>query len=501
MSRTATTQLPRYIRRTLWLLASGLATIVLLVVTITVLGAPTPPLPEVPARPDRLIIENVTVIDPDSGGRARLAQTVVIEHDRIVSVGTAGAPDALVATQRIDGRGKFLIPGLWDAHVHTLRLAPQLQLPLLIANGVTSVRDMGDSCSWSSRVDCASPVPSWRRSIAEGRIVGPRFVDVASYHLEEVPETDAALRRLLDALKSRGDRWVKLQLDPQVDSAIAHRVLRVADSLGLRVAGHLPFTIDLTSTPVPFESVEHDWTLLPQCSRDGPHFDDRIASKRTLLDSLDSSRCDRVLSAMRATGTAYTPTHVASTGQDNAFSSGPSASSLTARFIPFPQRAAWGLIRKAGEVNAPDAKILKDYHDAALRLTKRAHDAGVVVLAGSDALDPEVVHGFSLHEELQYLVRAGLSPQQALSTASSNPARFFGIEFVGRIAAGQGADLVLLNGDPLVDIANTRDIHTVIADGRVFGPVEREALLRFVEQQSHRVAIASRFLRGLWYSR
>jgi Amidohydrolase family len=323
---------------------------------------------------------------------------------------------------------------------------------------------------------------------------------VITFHLEELPSDGAELRSLLVALRARGEPFVKLQLDPQVPSNFAATVLRVADSLGLRVGGHLPFTLDLAASQVGYVSVEHDWTLLPQCSRASPSFDDRTDSKTGLLDAWDDARCDTLLSSMRARGTAYVPTHVASTGQDIAFAAGPPASGNTHRYVTAPQRFAWSILRAAGKVDERDTRVLRAYHATALRLTKRAVDAGVIVLAGSDALDPEVLHGFGLHDELQYLVNAGLSPGQALAAATTVPAQFFdGDGGSGRIAAGQRADLVLLDANPLLDIRSTRRIHGVLADGRWFGPAERMALLQFVEVQAHRWTVASRFLRGLWY--
>jgi len=467
---------------------------------VNLLALATPPVPAAPSRLPRVIIHDVAIVNPDSGGRTTTAQTVVIEHDRIVYAGPADAAAAALPGTRIDGRGKFLIPGLWDAHVHTLRLAPQLQLPLLIANGVTSVRDLGDTCSWSTNLSCVSPAAAWQRAISNGAMVGPRLQQVVTYHLEEPPTDGAELRSLLLALKARGENMIKLQLDPTIEARDVAELLRLADSLGLRVGGHLPFTVDLASSPVAWVSVEHDWTLLPQCSRTRASFDDRTASKPALLRAFDSVQCDAVLATMRARGTAYVPTHIASTGQDAVFASGPPASANTARYIPAPQRLAWQIVRAAGKVSEPEARDLRAYHSAALQLTKRAHDAGVVVLAGTDAVDPEVVHGYSLHEELEYLVRAGLTPAQALAAATTVPARFMGVDgVVGRIAAGQRADLVLLDADPLIDIRHSRRIHTVVFDGRVFGPTERAALLTFVEAQAHRMTIASRFLRGLWY--
>ena len=416
---------------------SFLSTAAALFALVNLLALATPPVPTAPSRLPRLIIHDVAIVNPDSGGRTTTGQTVVIEHDRIVYAGPAHAAAASLPGRRIDGRGKFLIPGLWDAHVHTLRLAPQLQLPLLIANGVTSVRDLGDTCSWSTSLSCVSPAAAWQRAIGNGAMVGPRLQQVVTYHLEEPPAAGAELRNLLQALATRGERMIKLQLDPTIQAR----------------------------------------------------------------DATELAHCDSLLATMRARGTAYVPTHVASTGQDAFFASGPPASANTSRFIPAPQRLARQIIRVAGKVSELEARDLIAYHAAALQLTKRAHDAGVVVLAGSDAVDPEVVHGFSLHEELEYLVRAGLTPAQALAAATTVPARFMQVDsVVGYIAAGQRADLVLLDADPLVDIRNSRRIHTVVFDGRVFGPAERTALLTFVEAQAHRLTIASRFLRGLWYS-
>ncbi len=481
-------------------LTIGLAVAAVLFAVVNILALSVPPLVAAPARSPLLIIDGVAIVDPDSGGRVSQAQTVEVENDRIAYVGPARDGTTQVPARRIDGRGKFLIPGLWDAHVHTLRLAPQLQFPLLIANGVTSVRDMGDTCSWSTDLACSSPNRVWQQAIASGLMVGPRMPQVITFHLEDVPSDGLALRSLLLALRTRGEPFVKLQLDPMVASDVAETVLRVADSLGLRVGGHLPFTLDLATSRVPFVSVEHDWTLLPQCSRARASFDDRTDSKPGLLAGWDDARCDAVLLSLRTRGTAYVPTHVASTGQDVAFSVGPPASANTARYIVAPQRLAWSIVRAAGKVSESEQRVLREYHAASLRLTKRAHDAGVIVLAGSDAIDPEVVHGFSLHEELQYLVRAGLSPAQALAAATTVPARFTGAAGAGGlIAAGQRADLVLLDANPLVDIRNTTRINGVLADGRWFSAAERAVLLRFVETQAHRSMIASRFLRGLWY--
>jgi len=125
----------------------------------------------------------------------------------------------------------------------------------------------------------------------------------------------------------------------------------------------------------------------------------------------------------------------------------------------------------------------------------------VKVLAGSDALDGDVIHGFSLHAELKNLVRAGLSPADALNAATIEPARHLGLEEkLGSIAVGKLADLVLLNANPLEDISNTQKISAVLSAGRIYEKGEIDSALAYVEEQAHSFTIASRFLRGIWYS-
>ncbi|UXI70525.1 amidohydrolase family protein [Tahibacter amnicola] len=454
-----------------------------------------------PSRFGTLAITHVTVVHPESPSGRIPDQTVVMVGDRIRYVGEReGAPispDARI----IDGTGKFLIPGLWDSHIHTLRLSPQLHLPLLVAYGVTSARDMGDSCSWSSAADCARDVVGWMEARNRGEIVAPRLIETASYHLEELPGSDAALHALLDALVQRGDTVLKLQLAETVAPAEFDRVVQAATQRGLRVAGHLPYTVDLLATPAVMRSIEHDSSLLPQCHSGRADYDGRLRTKSDLLRSPDPARCDRLLASLVERDIAYVPTHVASSGQDLALAR--SASTVDAqqvsRHVIAPRRWLWALLRAAGREGAEEQKILAAFHRSALALTHRAQAAGVTLLAGTDALDADVIHGDSLHRELGFLVEAGLTPLEALRAATASPARHFHRADLGAVEAGKVADLVLLDADPLADIGNTRHIHAVIADGRWYGATEREAIFDFVSRQTSRWTMISRYLRGLWY--
>jgi hypothetical protein len=482
-------------------LIAVLASLALAFIVINLLAWPEPSVLRAPARSSVTVFTDANVVDPRGDGGIAYGQMVVVVGNRIAFVGADGSRPIPEGARVIPAGARYLIPGLWDSHVHTLRLSPQLHFPLLIANGVTSVRDMGDTCSWSGSTRCEPATPRWRTQIGRGEMTGPRIVETVSHHLESAPEDDAELGELIDTLRHRGERFLKIQLDDQVPPQDFARIMRVAGANGFRVSGHIPFSVDLAQASHPLGSIEHDVSLLPQCSDSRAQFDGRNRSKKALVAALSGSRCQRLLDDLATRSVVYVPTHIASTGQDAAFSTGvgTSVAGLVQRYVIAPQRWVWALIRYAGRGSPDEQTVLGDFHRAALRLTKQAHEAGLVVLAGSDALDADVIHGFGLHQELRTLVSAGLTPAQALAAATVDPARAFGMESqLGVIEAGMLADMVLLDADPLLDIRNTQRISAVMADGRLFSEPERSAALRFVEDQAHRISVICRFLRGIW---
>ena len=498
---TLTRGLSKVLKRAL---VAVLATLVFLFIAINLAALPEPSALPAPARSAVTVITDANVVDPRGDGAVAHGQMVVVVGNRIVFVGADGSRPIPEGARVIPGSRRYLMPGLWDSHVHTLRLSPQLHFPLLIANGVTSVRDMGDTCSWSGSTDCEPATPRWRTQIQRGELTGPRIIETVSHHLESAPKDDAELGALIETLRRRGERFLKIQLDDQVSPQVFARIMRVADEKGFTVSGHIPFTVDLADASHLLGSIEHDSSLLPQCSDFRAQFDGRNRSKAALVAAMSGSRCQRVLDDLARHGVVYVPTHIASTGQDAAFSSGATTAvaGLAQRYVVAPQRWVWALIRSAGKEGPDEQKVLIDFHQAALRLTKQAHEAGVVVLAGSDALDADVIHGFGLHQELRNLVAAGMTPAQALSAATVGPAKAFGMESqLGVIEPGMLADMVLLDANPLLDIRNTRRISAVIADGRVYGEPERAMALRFVEDQSHRISVIARFVRGIWLVR
>lgn len=438
-----------------------------------------------------VVIDDISIVDL-SAGVARSDQTIVIVGERIVYAGNAAAAPVQANARRVSGKGKYAIPGLWDMHVHSVDLSAQLHFPLLIANGVTSVRDMGDGCSFGGDLKCTPMAPQWEKLSSADALLAPRLVSTASYHVEEAEEGIVA------ALRKRGDRMLKLQLDSDADPKVFHSLLRQAKEAGMQAAAHLPYTVDLLDPQFgPLGSIEHDDGVLPQCSTHDPQFDGRSSSKMALLQRADEARCDAVLAQMAKRGIAYVPTHVASSGQDWLLLSGAYRRDERLKYVALPQRLLWrayASVHVAG-TGDDDRAPLEAWYKAAHKLTARAHARGVAVMAGSDALDAYVTHGFGLHDELAQLVKAGLTPVHALRAATSAPARHAGLERdFGSVEAGKVADIVILDKNPLDNIAHSRAIDSVIYGGKLHQRSDLDAMLAFVEQQASSYSLNSKFL-------
>lgn len=378
----------------------------------------------------------------DGTTRAPIADGTILIHDgRIAGVGARQAVTVPAGTRVIDAHGRTIIPGLWDMHAH---IALPEWGPEYVGVGVTTARDMGGETGFLTRL---------RDSIAAGKVIGPRLllaglVDGSGPEAfgTVVADTPEQGRAVVEAYHARGFRQMKLYtlIKPEVAGAIIRR----AHELGMTVTGHVPRAMTLGSmVDSGTDNVAH-LPLRGDISSAAVKEQIRmLAAKHVVIDPTVS--WNELLGHARETPLA---------GFQPGFAE-----------APWPLRSSYGSVRNAGD-SATAGRALRSQ----LALVKAMHDAGVRIMAGTDYGLP----GFSLLRELELYVAAGLSPLEAIRSATAVPADVMGLSRdVGTIETGKRADLVVLDGDPLADIRNVRSGRWVVANGRMF---EMAALRRVV---------------------
>ena len=438
-----------------------------------------------------LAIENVTVIDARSGLRS--GRTVVVRRDEIVSVEASGAP--VEADRVIDGSGRYLIPGLWDMHVHlTYDDALTAVMPeLFLRWGVTSVRDTGGLLhevlpvvesmraegATAPRAFFAGPLLDGERVVYDG--AGRPEIGTSN------PTVEAA-RANVAALAEAGADFIKIYelVSPEVFDAL----VAAAGERGLPIAAHVPRSMRARSVAPRVRSMEHVRNVELDCAAEPERL---LEARRAQLDAAgteagadlrarlhalqrlpaiaayDAAECEQVLASMSST--IQVP---------------------TLRLNSFPLRPPFARDDWDAALGAAPATIAESWRAAgeawrsdpgepdttfaawSLRLVGMMHERGVPVGAGTDTPINYSLPGYALHSELEMLVRAGLTPLEAIGAATLRAAEFFDLESeMGAVEPGMRADLVLLGADPLEDISNTRRIEAVVFQGRL---LDRDAL-------------------------
>ncbi|HMG94841.1 MAG TPA: amidohydrolase family protein [Gemmatimonadaceae bacterium] len=431
-----------------------------------------------------------------ASGATRPDNTVLVNGNRITFVGPAANAKVPPGAKVIDGDGKFLIPGLWDMHVHAfVYVFSDFAGPLMIANGVTGARDMG------YYVDTTL---SWKSRIASGREIGPRLVvgarvdgpvNKAGFVSHVVTEEDGV--RAVDTLARRKDGSSRADfIKPYswVPRAAYFGLAAEARKLNVPFAGHVPYSVSVVeASNAGQRSIEHEDDLMRACSSRDSVLRARFADTTTLSPgsqlavirsqarelraSYDPAKCRSVIETLARNRTWVTPTLVVYQPFAHAFDSASSHPEL-AKYVPGLVQGGW--MRRASGLSPSDSMVVRSYFS--FDRTRDLRNAGVKLLAGTDMPQAFVYPGFSLHDELALLVRSGLTPLEALRTATYNPADYFGaLDSLGTVTQGKVADLVLLDADPRVDIRNTRRISAVIANGRLFDSAARARLLSHVE--------------------
>jgi hypothetical protein len=437
-----------------------------------------------------LAITNVNVVDVRAG-IVLPERTVWIAGDRIMGVAPADQFSLPPGTTVIDASGGFVIPGLWDMHAH-LRgngtppwLTTDWLMPMVLAHGVTGVRDMTSDCDGPSQGPvCLSQMLEWQESIESGALLGPRLMALSSFQINppwgyEVSEEEA--RGVVRALAGMGVANLKIydRLSPEAFAWIADE----ASKLGLGVWGHVPLRVSAReASRRGMRSIEHARDFLFDCFPGTEEFRANARSStpavdlmRRMVDEHDERGCAALFAELAANGTWYVPTHVTrrrdAFAGDREFREDPRV-----RFM-LPDIQA-DFVRHMDRVVAADSAAegatFMDFYLKGLAITGAAHRAGIPIMVGSDAPDPFVFPGSAVHDEMAELVAAGLSPAEALRAATWNGAVFLGAtDSYGSVEPGKRADLVILDANPLDDIGNTRHIRALLFGGRY---LDRDAL-------------------------
>jgi imidazolonepropionase-like amidohydrolase len=443
-----------------------------------------------------LLIVHVTVID-GSGAPPRPDMTVQLQDGRIQSLTASGEHEIPASPRVIDGRGKFLIPGLWDMHVHMLRKGrPEAYFPLLIANGITGIRDMGGDMPFAE-------INRLRDEIAAGTRLGPRIFAPGPLLDGPYPtlpgitrvvrNADEAYAAVVD-LKQQGADFIKVY--NRLPREAYFTLAATAKAQGIPFAGHVPYAVSAREASNEGQkSFEHLFNILFACSdRENELMSEKaraLASDdigertalrqqylQTVLQSYNPEKARALFALFAKNGTWQTPTLI----QRRAYVFPPTAlaDDPRMRLIPLSLRWRWDP-KQDGRIQGRSAEwqeIERRFYDKDRALIAPMRSAGVRFLAGTDSPDGFAFPGFSLHEELAQLVDAGLTPMEALQAATRNAADYFGLTDTGIIAPQKRADLVLLDSDPLTDIRNTQRIAAVVVGGRY---LSREMLQRMLD--------------------
>ena len=435
-----------------------------------------------------LAITNVTLVDPVAG--VRPGMTVVLAGDKIVSV--APSTDAIAnAKNSIDGSHQYLIPGLWDMHVH-ITYEPELvehMAGLFLDYGITSVRDTGGMLP-----KLLPEIEKWRASDA----VAPRIffsgplLDGAKivYDGDDRPEigianpTPEAAKENVARLKAAGADFIKIYelVSPEVFNALVEG----AEQNNLPIASHVPLSLLANHAGPKVGSMEHLRNVELACSHDADNLlsersqilaqpgDVSGYSLRSALHSefrpralanvdIKSERCAQVIASLQST------VQVPTLRLNTIFQQSPiSRDDWRLHLAKLPSGVAdvWQETaqRFLGVTSEPGVQMAA----WSLKLVGAMHAAGVPIGAGTDTPIGQAIPGYSLHTELERLVEAGLTPLEAIHSATIRPAEFLRLQdSYGQIKTDFVGDLVLLSADPTVDIRNTRKISTVISKGQI----------------------------------
>ncbi len=434
-----------------------------------------------------IFVQNITVINPGTSS-VTPSTSVLISHGKIEAVAPSGQLQAPKNAHVVDGTGRYLIPGLWDMHVHTIMGdwmpgATQITLPLFVANGITGVRTMGDQLP---------TILEWRDSIAQGKLLGPRMVSSGPMLDGPKPNFPASVQiatpadavHAVDSLKAQGVDFIKIQSSIPRDAYFA--AAAEAKKQGIVFVGHVPDTVRASeAAEAGQKSIEHYTGVFEGSSTIEDQLITGPRGPRKSVENFDQKRAGQLIALFVKDQTWQVPTLTWERGQWLIDKTDMKHQPLD-KYVPvyWKEKTYPSFVSSIMKTLDTDPYRYRErYFQMEMEMTQAMHKAGVPFLAGTDtAAGVYVVPGFSLHEELELFQQAGFTPMEALQTATSNPARFLGTEAtMGSVAPGKIADLVLLDADPTVDIHNARKIQGVVLAGKYLSRTDLDQILSQVQ--------------------
>ena len=447
-----------------------------------------------------LVIKHVTVIDATGRG-PQPNMMVIAEGDRIVAVGPWGKTHIPRKAVVVDGTGKFLIPGLWDMHVHGASdaRAPWSHL-LFLANGVVGVRDMSgppDAHAWRA-TQASNDDPSPNIYLGSPIVDGPNPVWPDSI----VVADESQGRDVVKQQQERGADFIKVYSKLPRDAYFA--IADEANKRGIPFEGHVPELVTAAeASDAGQRSIEHLTRVADACSKEEKSIDAEMQRQESLfrapgatmaqkmdsgqsmirlnmrvVETFDEATVQALIALFVKNRTWQCPTLTLLRAQ---IDDPVSANDPRLEYLSREVRARWDAGYYKNIPPGPRAaivKLSKFQFDESVRLVGLMYRAGVPILAGTDAMNPQCFPGFGIHDELALLIDAGLSPLAALQVATRNAAEFMGqLDRRGTIEVGKAADLVLLDKDPLADIHNTRSIQAVVLRGKLYPRAALDAML------------------------
>lgn len=438
------------------------------------------------AQQNAVLLKNVNVVNVETG-RIDNHQNVLIKGNTIhkISSKAISPKGALV----VDGTGKFLIPGLWDMHIHVFRNAvdkrKEYYFPLFIANGITSVRDM-----WTKPQNMQY-INEWREQVSSVTGVVPRFATVGSL-VDGVPpvwpssdtvKTAEEARAIVRKIKKSGVDFVKVygRLSRETYFAIVDECKKI----NIPFAGHVPDSVTFTEAATSGQkSIEHLITIFSKWKELSAKEETFKNVKRgewtpalrfELLQSFSEQKTLELAKLYARNGTSLCPTIVVHAA--NMFTDDKKyIQDERLQYVSEEEKKGWMDFYNAFKPENRSINQLRFQTD--MKYVNIMYKNGVRLMAGTDVGNPFIYAGFSLHDELEHLVKFGLTPLDALQTATINAAKYVGKEKeIGTVSIGKIADLILLDANPLLDITNTRKINSVVLNGKLLQRKDLDHLL------------------------